>query len=135
MMVVVLPQPDSPTSPSVSPSRTSKLMLLTAWATLFSSYSEPTTASAFTLAIFVIGHLADDVGLLGRQSESPAMQAVAQWLYWMLPNFEVFNLREQAVHELPIPWEQVGYATLYGLGYTAAVLSAAVLIFQKRDVK
>ena len=38
-----------------------ELMLLTSWATLFSTYSAPTTAAAFTLAIFVIGHLADDI--------------------------------------------------------------------------
>ena len=112
-----------------------ELMLLTAWATLFSSYSEPTTASAFTLAIFVIGHLADDIWLFGSQSDSEAVQSISRVLYWMLPNFEVFNTRAAAVHELPIPWEQVGAATGYGLAYTAAVLAAAMLIFQRRDVK
>lgn len=112
-----------------------ELMLLTAWATLFSCYSAPTTASAFTLAIFVIGHLADDIWLFGSQSASPAVQQAARVLYWVLPNFEVFNLRMHAVHQLPIPWAQVGGAVAYGLGYTAAVLSLAVLIFQNRDVR
>lgn len=112
-----------------------ELMFLTAWATLFSSYSEPTTASAFTLAIFVIGHLADDVQLLGERSESEAFQQIAEILYAVLPNFEVFNIREAAVHELPIPWEQVTAATAYGLFYTTAVLAMAVLVFQRRDVK
>ena len=37
------------------------------WATLFSTYSAPTTAMAFTLAIFVIGHLADDIWVYGNQ--------------------------------------------------------------------
>jgi hypothetical protein len=55
-------------------------------------------------------------------------------IYWMLPNFEVFNIREMAVHEHPIPWDRVGPAVLYGLSYTAAVLSAAVAIFQRRDL-
>ena len=32
-----------------------ELMLLTAWATLFSTYSGPTTAAGFTLAVFLIG--------------------------------------------------------------------------------
>lgn len=112
-----------------------ELMLLTAWATLFSCYSAPTTASAFTLAIFVIGHLADDIWLFGNQSESAAVQQLARALYWVLPNFEVFNLRMHAVHQLPIPWAQVSGAVAYGLGYTAAVLAAAVLIFQHRDVR
>ncbi|MFT4976501.1 MAG: ABC-type transport system involved in multi-copper enzyme maturation permease subunit [Myxococcota bacterium] len=111
-----------------------ELMLLTAWATLFSCYSAPMTASAFTLAIFCIGHLADDVLLFGSQSDSAAYRQLSQVLYWVLPNFEIFNIREHAVHELPIPWERVWPALAYSLSYTTAVLGAAVAIFQRRDL-
>lgn len=111
-----------------------ELMLLTAWATMFSCYSAPMTASAFTLAIFCIGHLADDVQLYGSQSDSAVLRQTASVLYWALPNFELFNIREQAVHEQPIPWGRVWPALLYGVGYTTAVLSAAVAIFQRRDL-
>jgi ABC-type transport system involved in multi-copper enzyme maturation permease subunit len=111
-----------------------ELMMLTAWATLFSCYSAPMTASAFTIAIFCIGHLADDFQMYGNQSDSEMIRQVVGIIYWMLPNFEVFNIREMAVHEHPIPWDRVGPAVLYGLSYTAAVLSAAVAIFQRRDL-
>ena len=63
-----------------------ELMLLTAWATLFSTYSGPTTATAFTLAIFAIGHLADDIWSFGQQAESLTVQKVSAVLYWLLPN-------------------------------------------------
>ena len=63
------------------------LMLLTAWSTLFSCYSGPTTASFFTLSIFTIGHLADDIWLFGSQADSEAVRSVARALYWALPNF------------------------------------------------
>ena len=112
-----------------------ELMLLTAWATLFSSSSSPTTATAFTLSVFVIGHLADDIWLYGSQADSSAAQAVARGLYWVLPNFEVFSIRAEAVHELPIPWEQVTGSVVYGLAYTGAVLCIAMFVFQRRDVK
>lgn len=112
-----------------------ELLLLTAWATLFSTFSTPVTASAFTLAIFVIGHLADDIWLFGNQAESPSVQQMARVLYWALPNFEVFSLRVEAVHELPVPWQRVGLAAAYGLAYTSAVLGLAVAIFQRRDLK
>ncbi|MEC8424994.1 MAG: ABC transporter permease [Myxococcota bacterium] len=112
-----------------------ELMLLTAWATLFSASSSPTTATAFTLSVFVIGHLADDIWLYGSQVESPAAQAVARGLYWALPNFELFSIRSQAVHELPIPWEQVAGSVGYGLAYSAAVLCMAMFVFQRRDVR
>ena len=53
----------------------------------------------------------------------------------MLPNLEVFNLRQIAVHEMPIPWDQVASAALYGFGYTAAVLCIAMAVFHNRDLK
>jgi ABC-type transport system involved in multi-copper enzyme maturation permease subunit len=112
-----------------------ELMLLTAFATLFSCYSAPTTASAFTLATFVIGHLADDIWLFGNQSESEFIQQISRALYWALPNFELFNIRDFAVHERAVPWEQIWPAIGYGLGYTIAVLVVAIAIFQNRDIK
>ena len=112
-----------------------ELMLLTAWATLFSTYSAPTTAAAFTLAVFIIGHLADDIWVFGSQLESPVAVEVSRVLYWMLPNFELFNIRQHAVHELPIPWDQVMGSMAYGLCYTVAVLSVAMLVFERRDLK
>jgi ABC-type transport system involved in multi-copper enzyme maturation permease subunit len=112
-----------------------ELMLLTSWATLFSTYSAPTTAAAFTLAIFAIGHLADDIWLYGNQLDNPGAQAVARGLYWLLPNFEMFNIRDHAVHELAIPWQQVVGSSVYGCLYTAAVLGVAMMVFERRDLK
>ena len=112
-----------------------ELALLTAWATLFSTYSAPTTASAFTLAVFVIGHLADDIWLYGNQSDNPAVRQVARALYWLLPNFELFNIRADAVHGRPTPWEQVWPAVGYGIAYTTAVLVLAMAVFRRRDLR
>lgn len=112
-----------------------ELMLLTAWATLFSTFSTPTTAAAFTLAIFVIGHLADDIWLFGNQAESESVRSMARFLYWSLPNFEVFSLRVEAVHHREIPWNRVWGGLAYGLAYTTAVLGVAMAVFQRRDLK
>jgi len=112
-----------------------ELALLTAWATLFSAYSAPTTAAAFTLAVFVIGHLADDIWLYGKQADAESVRSVARALYWGLPNFEVFSIREAAVHKDAVPWDRIGPGILYGFGYTVAVLGGAMAIFQRKDVK
>ncbi len=112
-----------------------ELMLLASWATLFSAYSTPTTAGAFTLAVFVIGHLADDIWRFGSQATSPAAQEMSRYLYWVLPNFEMFNIREHAVHELPIPWDLMAGAAAYGLLYTGLVLVLAMVVFERRDLR
>ena len=112
-----------------------ELLLLTAWATLFSCYSAPTTAAFFTISIFLIGHLADDIWLYGSQAENVSVQTMARTLYWVLPNFELFNIREAAVHHREVPWERVWGAVVYGLAYTSVVLSLAIGIFNRKDIK
>lgn len=112
-----------------------ELMLLTAWTTLFSTYSAPTTASAFTISIFVIGHLADDLWLLGSKSDSLFLEQVVHGLYWVLPNFELLSIRELSVHERTVPWEQVFAATGYGIAYSIVVLLMAVTLFQRKDIR
>jgi hypothetical protein len=34
-----------------------------------------------------------------------------------------------------VPWERIPATVAYGLGYTAAVLAAAIAVFQRRDIK
>lgn len=112
-----------------------ELMLLTAWATLFSTYSAPTTASAFTISIFVIGHLADDLWLLGSKSDSLFLEEMVHFMYWVVPNFEVLSIRELSVHERAIPWSQVISAVGYGTVYSAVVLMVAVMLFNRKDIR
>jgi ABC-type transport system involved in multi-copper enzyme maturation permease subunit len=112
-----------------------ELLLLTAWATLFSTYSGPTTATAFTLAVFVIGHLADDIWTFGQQAESAGLRRISTALYWALPNFEVFNVQPEATHELAVGLGRIAAAAGYGLAYTGAVLCVAAAVFAGRDFK
>jgi ABC-type transport system involved in multi-copper enzyme maturation permease subunit len=112
-----------------------ELMLLTAWATLFGCYSAPTTAAFCTLSVFIIGHLADDIWLFGSQAESLGVQQISRTLYWVLPNFEIFNIREAAVHGREVPWGRFWGALAYGLAYTSVVLGFAVGVFNRKDIK
>lgn len=110
-----------------------ELTLLCAWATLFSTFAAPTTASAYSLCIYLIGHFADDLRLFGERADDPTFKAIALGLYRVLPNLEIFNVRAEAVHGLAIPMSEIGWATAYGLGYTVVVLAVAMLVFEKRD--
>jgi len=112
-----------------------ELGLLVAWAMLFSTYSAPTTTTLFSLAVFFIGSLADDIWLYGQQSDSATLREASEWLYWVLPNFEVLNGSQAAVHETAISSQHLAGSLCYGFGYTVAVLSVAVLVFSKRDFK
>jgi ABC-type transport system involved in multi-copper enzyme maturation permease subunit len=112
-----------------------ELGLLVAWAILFSTYSAPTTATLFSLSVFFIGNLADDIWLYGQEAESESLRTLSEWLYWVLPNFEIMNGTQAAVHEQAITASQFIASISYGLGYTVAVLCGAILVFSKRDFK
>lgn len=112
-----------------------ELALLTAWATLFSTASSQTTAAAFTLGVFVIGHLADDIWLFGQGAEEQWLRDLSAVVYWVLPNFELLNVQPQAAHQIAVDPAFISTAALYGITYTVVVLSAAVLIFARRDFK
>ena len=112
-----------------------ELTLLTAWATLFSTFASPMTASAYSLCIYLIGHFTDDLAQFGEASDDPAFKQLARVLYRTLPNLEVFNVRAEAVHGIAIPASEISWSVLYGLGYTAVVLVIAMIVFERRDFK
>lgn len=112
-----------------------EMMLITACSVLCASYSSRTTASAFMLAIFVIGHLADDIWLFSSEAQTPMIRQLGQALYYLLPNFEALSIRTQSIHNESIPLMEMLYSTGYGICYTAAVLICATTLFRRRDIQ
>ena len=111
-----------------------EMMLLTACSVLCAAYSKPTEASGFILAIFVIGHLADDIWLFSTEAENQNIKQIGQTLYYLLPNFEALSIRTQAIHQESISLMQSMFTIGYGFSYTAIVLILAIFLFQRRDI-
>jgi ABC-type transport system involved in multi-copper enzyme maturation permease subunit len=112
-----------------------ELALVAAAAMFFSSFTTPLLASAFSLCLFLIGHLLTDLQLFRERSHNQIARALTAVMYRVLPNLELFNLKSQAANELPLPAGFVSTAALYGCAYAAAVLFLAVAIFNRRDLK
>jgi len=112
-----------------------ELMLIVAVATLFSSFTTPMLAALFSLGVYVLGLLSRDLRALGEQADSAAVAQGATILYRVLPDLEMFNRSVEAVHQMPIPVEELGLATLYALLYSASLLIFAIMLFGRRDFK
>ncbi|MFQ6013642.1 MAG: ABC transporter permease [Thermoplasmata archaeon] len=110
-----------------------ELMVITAVAVLFSSFTTPTLSAIFTLSVFIIGHLSRDLKEFAAQFSGPAVKAMTFALYYLVPNLSSFNIRGQVVHGSPVPMSFMGLSTLYGALYLSALLILAMLIFQRRD--
>jgi ABC-type transport system involved in multi-copper enzyme maturation permease subunit len=112
-----------------------ELLLVTAIALFFSTFSSPFLSAALTIGLWVIGHFNEDLRNFESVVDSRAAAYLARGLYYVLPNFAAFDVKAQVVQDLPVPWSYVAATALYGTVYIAFLLTAAVVVFSRRDFK
>ncbi|MFM8552523.1 MAG: ABC transporter permease [Nitrospiraceae bacterium] len=110
-----------------------ELLLVTALALFFSTFSTTTLSAIMTLGFYVIGHVTTDLKGLGENSQHAAVQMVVTWLYYLCPNLEVLNVKGQASAGGIVEASYVAVASLYGLLYAGLLLTAACAVFRSRD--
>jgi ABC-type transport system involved in multi-copper enzyme maturation permease subunit len=112
-----------------------ELMLVTALALFFSTFSSPFLSAALTLAIYVIGHFGEDLRTLDALGASPALAALGRGLYFVFPNLAPLNVAAAVVHAEPVTLQHMALAAgSVGL-YITVLLVAAIMIFERRDFK
>ena len=112
-----------------------ELVLVTAIAMVFSAFSSPALSAIFTLCLFVAGHLSADLRLFAAHYGGAATKLLAETLYILLPNLSRLNFKDQAVHPIAIDGGTAALSFVYAIFYAAALVLAAVAIFQRRDFK
>jgi ABC-type transport system involved in multi-copper enzyme maturation permease subunit len=110
-----------------------ELVLITAVAILFSSFSTPILSSLFALAFTLIGHLSWGLDIIIQRMAPGPGRTLVRVLYAVLPDLENFNFKTEVVHGLPLPPAIFLSSFLYGVCYTAFLLGLAVLVFRRRD--
>lgn len=110
-----------------------EMLLITAMALLFSTFSSSTLSAIITLALYVIGHLIGDLKGLTQNSQAVGLKNVVSALSYLCPNLEVLNIKGQAAMGVAVTASYGALASLYGLSYAAAAITLACMIFQRRD--
>jgi Cu-processing system permease protein len=112
-----------------------ELMLVTAVALFLSTFSSPFLSAALTFGLWVIGHFNADLRNFEAVVESKPAAYVARGLYYVLPNFAAFDIKTQVVYALPLQAGYVVTTAAYGAVYIGLLLTAAVIVFSRRDFK
>jgi Cu-processing system permease protein len=112
-----------------------ELMVITAIALFFSTFSTPILSAAFTFGFFIVGHFSTDLRNFQQVVDSPAAAKLARGLYWILPNLAQFDVKTQVVHAQPVPLGYIAVTSAYAALYIAVLLVAAVVIFSRRDFR
>jgi ABC-type transport system involved in multi-copper enzyme maturation permease subunit len=112
-----------------------ELVLVTAIALFFSTFSSPFLSAGLTVGLWVIGHFNTDLRNFGAVVDSRAAEWLTRSLYYVLPNFAAFDVKAEVVWGVPVPASDVALTVLYGLVYVSLLLTAAVTTFSRRDLK
>ena len=112
-----------------------ELMIVTAIALFFSTFSTPILSAALTFGLYIVGHFNADLKNFDRIVESRAAVWLARGVYHVLPDFSAFDVKTEVVHGLPVAAGYMAATSAYGLVYIAALLLASVVIFSRRDFK
>jgi ABC-type transport system involved in multi-copper enzyme maturation permease subunit len=112
-----------------------ELMILTAVALLFSSFSSPALSALLTFFVFIIGHFSQDLKTLAASMGTAGAQWFFGAIYYLLPNFANYSYITEAGHGITPDARAVAGALLYAVFYIAALLAAATLIFNRRNFK
>jgi ABC-type transport system involved in multi-copper enzyme maturation permease subunit len=112
-----------------------KLALIVALALLFSCYTTPLLAILFTAGLYIVGLFVQELRNLPVDVMSPGTAAFTKWLSYLLPNFENFNVMALAAHGRAVPGTLILQNTLYAFVYCTTVLTAASVVFSRRNLK
>jgi ABC-type transport system involved in multi-copper enzyme maturation permease subunit len=112
-----------------------ELMLITALAVFFSTFSTPLLSAALTFGFYIAGHFNADLKNFDQVVDSEAVASLARGLYHLLPDLSAFDVKTAVVHGFPVPAGYIGLTIGYGLLYIGVLLIAATIIFSRRDFK
>jgi len=112
-----------------------ELAVVVAFATLFSSFTTPFLAACYSVGLYGVGHLTRELRALGVGSESAAFEQTTVWIHRVFPDLSALNRVVEAVHGLPIPAPEVGWALVAGVAWCFAFLLVAVVVFERRDFR
>lgn len=110
-----------------------ELLIMTALALFFSTFSSTTLSATLALALYVVGHLTPDLKGIADKSQNAWLQSVMSGLYYLCPNLEALNIKGVAAAGVGVSLSYQAMASLYGLLYAALLIAAACMVFQRRD--
>jgi ABC-type transport system involved in multi-copper enzyme maturation permease subunit len=111
-----------------------QFMMIIAITLLFSTFSSPLLSALFAFGYFLIGNFAEDIRGTADLLEGISRNIILGISY-IVPNFTALNIISRVAHSEGISASLIVQDSLYAFCYCAVALSAAVIIFENRDLK
>jgi Cu-processing system permease protein len=114
----------------------SEVAIVTAIATVFSSFSSPFLTATFTFGVFIVGRSADTLAHLPVRYFGNAIHALAVWLSKVVPNLMLYVPPRSVLTGEAAGVSLGGYlglAALQAVAWSVGLLALASLVFRRRD--
>jgi ABC-type transport system involved in multi-copper enzyme maturation permease subunit len=108
------------------------LILVVAFAMLFSTLTSSTLAAVLTVGVVLAGRFADVVKHMREVApKTPAW--LIDVVYAVIPNFRNFDFKTRVAYGDPVSAGLLAWTTLYAAAYVGVVLALGLLSFRSRD--
>jgi len=114
----------------------SEVALVTAIATLFSSFSSPFLSAVFTFGLFAVGRSADTLARMPARIFGAGLSSLGALIAKLVPNLMVYvPPRPLLTGEASGPslGSYLGMAALHSLAWSVLLLACASILFRRRD--
>ncbi len=108
-----------------------EVSVLTAITYVFAVNTGAVTTAILTLAIFSVGHMRDVVSSNLRNTDE---LLIWRFIRTLVPDLDVFNMKQLASYGQSIPWSEFGWALTYGVTCFAFYLFVASVCFERKDI-
>jgi Cu-processing system permease protein len=93
-------------------------------------------AAIFTFFVYFVGQMSDFFGHLADPDAgaSPVARVLLGAIYRILPHFDVFDVRESILTDIPVVWPYMAQTMGVAVVYIGIVLALGYLFFNQREV-
>ncbi|MFH1537743.1 MAG: hypothetical protein ABIH66_02210, partial [bacterium] len=103
-------------------------------AMFFASFTTSVLSIFYSALLFMACHMLEDIRTYFKAG-SAVGRIVSRFVYYLLPNLENFNIKQEVVHGLPVAASHIAFASLYAAVYAAILICAGMWIFRNRDLE
>lgn len=100
---------------------------------LFSGVTSPILAAIATTAFFFVGHAEGVFRYIFMTTKSTVVELLARGIYYVLPNLEKFNTRNDIVNSTIPSGNTILLSVLYAISYILLLLVITHITFKKKD--
>lgn len=111
-----------------------EMIILLAFALLFSFLTSPSLAMFLTLLIYIIGHMLEQAAQVVDNSGNIVLKYIIIGLHGVLPNFQLLDKKTEIVYGLTLSFSFFRDATIYSIAYTMLVMMLAIFVFRRKEL-